>query len=434
MFKQLFIIFTKYYRESLAPFLFFRLAKHCTLSLYIFMYSLLCMLRNRNQKAYKFSHFLDYYDILVSEKFNFDKGQVTTIPSPFFFGYKSEVASKKTELIKIKTPRISVFETLDSLVIGGVDFIFVDGIAFHHEYFVPQSHFCPAENVGVVKINRQKSTIKLNIYRSPKSISSAANLLGQCASNYAHWLTETLPKLAILDLMDVYSDVPLLVDDGLHTNIYRSLDILNKKKREIIKVKKWEAFNVKKLLLISQPGYERYVPQNIDFKEADPYVNVFSPTALAILRREVTLKIASKNIHAVYLRRSKASSNLRYIENIRELEEVIFNKNYKTVDVDLMNFDEQVQSVKDAKFLIAPIGASLANMIFAAPGCKVIVLSPYYDGASYHYYTNLACALGHSIYFILGKQTNLDQHSMHRNYSIDPLILADALKEINLKV
>ena len=90
-----------------------------------------------------------------------------------------------------------------------------------------------------------------------------------------------------------------------------------------------------------------------------------------------------------------------------------------------MGFTEQVVACVDAEIIIAPIGASLANMIFARSGCKIIVLSPYYDEASYYYYSNLAGVLGHELHYVLGYQINENRHPIHRDYRIkvDDLLL-----------
>lgn len=69
-----------------------------------------------------------------------------------------------------------------------------------------------------------------------------------------------------------------------------------------------------------------------------------------------------------------------------------------------MSCQEQAVICLDAELIIAPIGATLANMIFAPKGRKVIILAPHYAGANYFYYTHLAAVLGHELTYVLGPQ------------------------------
>lgn len=71
-----------------------------------------------------------------------------------------------------------------------------------------------------------KFSITCAIDRKPEHISSAASFIDSCADNYAHRLTEVLPRIAAFCSSDKYRDVPLLVDAGLHENIITSLKIV----------------------------------------------------------------------------------------------------------------------------------------------------------------------------------------------------------------
>jgi capsular polysaccharide biosynthesis protein len=314
-----------------------------------------------------------------------------------------------------------------------MDFIFISDTAVHHDLFTPSQHHCPAENIGVVSINRKKNGLALCLTQESKKIGRAATIIGQCTGNYAHWLTESLAKIAILDAIPEFSEFPLLVDAGLHPNIYESLALINKNSRKIIVINRWEPVTVTKLLAVSHPAYERYVPHGVFSREAPPHVNAFSREALRLLKdavcdaREVAPITTTRRI---YLARGKASSNIRQIENIQEVEEAIRAKGVVSFTPELMTFAEQVAACKSAEIIVAPVGATLANMIFAPPGCKVVVLSPYYDEANYFYYTNLAGVLGHKLYYVLGPQTDQSLHPIHRNYSIDVAVLGETLDEL----
>ena len=370
---------------------------------------------------------------LTVKRITLDHGEVINIPAPIFTGYCAEAAIKRNTAIKIEAPALEVFEFSGAMAVGGVDFVFINDMAIHHNLFEPTQHHCPAENVGVVSISRLKAKLRLYLTKKPKSLAMAVSMIGQCSGNYAHWLTETLPKLPLLDTCEEFYDLPLLVDDGLHPNIYSSLDLINRNRREVIKVKRWEPAVLGKLVTISNPGYERYAPHGFYSKEAPAYINTFSRTALLMLRDSACKAldgITRLGAKGIYLARSHKSGNIRQIENLITVEAAITANGIRMITPESMSFAEQVTACADAKIIVAPIGASLTNMIFAPRGCKVIVLAPYHEEASYFYYSNLAGVLGHELRYVLGSQMNASQHPIHRNYCIDVGVLSATLEQV----
>lgn len=363
-----------------------------------------------------------------------DPGESIEIPPAVFSGFGSEIASQENGAIKIDAPMLKVYEFPAAMAVGGVEFIFHNQMAIHHDLFNPSQHNCPAENLGVVSLSPVTNELELCLTKKAKRISAAATLIGQCSGNYAHWLTETLPKLPLLDSCGQFSDLPLLVDDGLHPNIYESIHLLNRNHRGIIKVKRWEPLLLDRLVTVSQPGYERYIPHDISSKAQPAYVNIFSRTALRLLRDTARLPIggfSQQHPRRIYLSRNEKSGNLRQIENSSEIESTMGTYGVEVIRPDTMTFLGQVAACINAETLVGPIGASMANMIFAPPGCKVIVLAPYYDEASYFYYSNLAGVLGHKLRYVLGPQLNRSAHPIHRNYYIKVDMLTAVLEQIS---
>jgi capsular polysaccharide biosynthesis protein len=345
------------------------------------------------------------------------------IPMPLFVGFGAKKAAKRTPARELPSPKIEIFEFSKVVVVGGVDFLFLDDRAIHHDLFVPGEHRCPAENAGVVSSSKAGSSINLRLTKAVLDIDNGASLIGQCSGNYAHWLTETLPKLATLDVLPHFADLPLLVDIGLHQNIMDSIDLINSNKRPVIAIPRWAPMRVNRLATVSAPGYERYVSHSVAHREPSPYINIFSRPALSLLRDSVTAALGDSAMNEpkrIYLSRSVASSsNLRQIVNANEIECLLDHAGIHIFRPDSMTFKEQVRVCVNAELIVGGIGASLANMIFAPPGCKIVCLSPYYDEANWFYYTNLAGVLGHQIHFVLGLQTSTQRHPRHRDYVIN---------------
>jgi capsular polysaccharide biosynthesis protein len=435
MTARLFFAFT--YRRYLSRYIFFRALKAVTLAAYRSAHRLRSYASNLPLSGNYQLCALSYCSSdLTVKRIAVDHGEVINIPAPTFTGYCAEAAIKRNPAIKIEAPSLEVFEFSGAMAVGGVDFVFINDMAIHHNLFAPTQHHCPAENVGVASINRINARLDLYLTKKPKMLTTGTSMIGQCSGNYAHWLTETLPKLTILDACEEFYDLPLLVDDDLHPNIYSSLNLVNRNRREVIKVKRWEPAILGKLVTISNPGYERYAPHDFYSREAPAYVNTFSRTALLMLRDtagEAIEGITRPGAKAIYLARSHESGNIRQLDNSIAVEAAITANGISMITPESMSFVEQVTACADAKIIVAPIGASLANMIFAPQGCKVIILAPYYEEASYFYYSNLAGVLGHELHYVLGPQTNVRQHPIHRNYCIDVEVLSATLKQVKAR-
>lgn len=427
---QIYLHFLRIYRENLSQYFLFRLGKAFALIVLRNGLRLRSMIAGLPENKRYHWRPISTSDNLWITRIKVAQGEKINIPAPGFFGFGAQQAKKRMKMQYLASPSAEVYEFGRTLVVGGLDFLFHKKEAIHHDLFEPFEHQCPAENLGVVTNCRDNASIDLHLWKQTTHMNAAVSLIGQCSSNYAHWLTETLPKLAVLDASGSFTDFPLLVDQGLHPNIVASLNLINCHQRKVIEVPRWSPMRVDRLVVISQPGYERYVPHGTSNREPPPYLNNFSRAALCKLREAVLLSLgdmAMDSDRKIYLSRSRNSGNLRKITNITEIETIIQNADIQFIHPSEMTFREQVLACINAELIVGPIGASLANMIFAPKGCKIIALSPYYDDANYFYYVNLAGTLGHDIHFVLGEQVGTKHHPMHRNYHIDENIFQSVL-------
>jgi capsular polysaccharide biosynthesis protein len=419
MIKQQFLI--DLYRRLLSRFLIFRYIKH-----------LLLFLARKTRKfkstKYKLSGTYTWEALAqtknITSRLSVFSEERIYLAAPFFTGFGASEAKSRTPAKVILFPEVDLWTFKDGVVVGGVDFIFVNNQAIHHDLYVPEEHQCPAENLGVIQQRtKDKKNVDLCLTVTPVTIDACFSMIGQCSANYAHWLTETLPKLAVLDSTEKFDKVPLLIDEGLHSNIIESLNLINKKNRPVITINKWSPLIVRQLVTISVPGYERYAAHGLLNKEPAPFENKFSKASLKLLRDIVVASVSNdtplNSPKKVYLARSWSSKNLRQIANINAVELFLDSQHVQRIQSDGLTFGEQVKACMSADLIVCPIGAALTNMIFAPTGCKIICLSPYYDDANYFYYANLAATLEHEIHFVLGKQKVSRNHPMHRDYSID---------------
>ena len=410
------------YRFHFAQFVFFRFARAFVLFLLRHIRFLVSRLRHSPySKSYKWHTFSKSRDSCVFFSTFYPREEFIS-PAPVFIGYHACEAAARTPQRNLVLPAVQVLELKSALVVGGVDAIFHQNRALHHDLFDPESHLSPAENVGLVSVARGRKMVSLRLTRDAIETSRAVSLVGQCSANYAHWITEILPKLAIIDRIRRFDGFSLLIDDCLHPNILESISLIMKNRRDLISVPRWAPVVAESLVAISSPGYERYTPDSVASVEPSPYVNVFSRSAFHDFRLVVTEATGNCLIDQrtlVYFGRSNLSGNLRFVSNADRLESIALSRGFSVFRPESISFRAQVDACANAGVFVAPIGASVVNMIFAPPGCIVVVLAPYYNESNYFYYTNLAAILGHRIRFVLGRQVSTSRHPMHRNYCVD---------------
>lgn len=423
--------FLHFYRFRLASFFIFRLLKEILVEAYRMGYRLFSYLKTHpNSGKYNWTSLssISGYASVVKQAALSDVAIFKSTPS--FIGYASDFVTQDYLHSESSELEISIYELPSAFAIGGIDAQFFEKEIIHHDLYDPNKHTCPSENIGVISRQRQRNSIYLHLSKPSLHIENAVTLIGQCSKNYAHWLTETLPKLPVINSLPNYTDWPLLIDKDLHPNIFESLRLLNTTSRKIILVDKWQPIHSNRLVVISPPGYERYVPQGIMTTEPSTYFNKFSYSALTLLRTSL-LQTVNSQYHVKtrrhYFSRGKKSSNLRAIINAEEIKDLLIRHEVTETRPEELSFQQQVNTCIDAELIIAPVGAALVNMIFAPPGCKIIVLAPYYENASYFYYANLAATLGHRLTYVLGPQVGNKRQAMHRDYYIDPKDLLSAL-------
>lgn len=393
---------------------------------------------NHSSKAEKYQ-LISMTDFLVKHNkqgYLFDTGGVCSIKGPKFIGKYPFVPIADAN-VELKLPKIEVVQLHHAEVIGGTNFILLDGYIIYPDEFIPERDVCPAELNGIAKINLDSKTISITRGKA-KHVDTAISLLGSCTGNYSHWLTETLPKILFADQVADFKDYPILVDAWIHPNFIESLMLLNKNQRQIIKVKRWERYKTNSLVDISPSAYVppelRYYLKNKLLKAPRSDYFTFSKFALNELRKEIFNALnLHQNLNAsypkkIFLTRSRESTgNSRIVINIDEVERELVKYGYSSIDPAKLSFSQQVMLFSNAEKIVSPLGAALANTIFSNEKCKIIGLSPYYENANYYFFSNFMGALNHEIYYVLGLQISRGGHLLHKDFKINIDALVEAL-------
>ena len=326
-------------------------------------------------------------------------------------------------------PAVFVAEFSHGAVQGGSGMVIAGESVVCHDLFRFDREFSSEELHRRVSIQPATAEIRLlRIDRKPEHISSAASFIDSCAHNYAHWLTEVLPRIAAFCSSDKYRDVPLLVDAGLHENIITSLKIVAGPERVVITLPASRVVKADRLYVTSVAGYVPF--QRRPDSPQDHSHGTFNTHCLELVRAKIAAAVdclpAAAWPEKVYLRRN---SGTRGIQNAAELESELTSRGFVTIAPETLSFYQQVQLFSTARRIIAPTGAAVANAIFCKPGAKIGVMMGKHPDMIYRYWLNMLAPLGHEVSYVLGEQTSNRDLGIHADYAIDRRELLNLLVE-----
>lgn len=394
--------------------------------------------------------------------------------TPLFFGEFDDVDIDAYDGT-FKCPEVTIFEIQDARVIGRTEFVLKDSIAYFPNVIDPKRDMFTAEIEGRAKISTDFKKVSFWSKTKQLRIEKGISLLGQCNGNFAHFLIEAMPRLALIDEIPEFDGFPLLVDRPLHPRLLEILALLNRKNREVIHVSNWQQALVKNLIYLTPATYippeDRTRHSGSIQRVFDSHTMYFSTMALTNLRKVAcqqaerlsnrsstasrlpTIQWVSNSpngestafvyeaavpkisdmscatLKRVYLRRQeRTSGNGRSLINTLSVENILSDRGFVAVDPAELSIAQQIHLLKNCECVVSPVGAAVLNLLFRAPGASVVLLAPSYPGASFSYFSNLCAVLGHRVSFVLGRQIpNPDQPRLNRDFFADLSALEKAL-------
>jgi len=334
---------------------------------------------------------------------------------------------------------VDIVELEQVQAVAGTNFILKSRLAIHPDLFDISREVCPAETFGFLRPDIRRNEVKIRLGRPSQFIDRAISLLGQCAGNYAHWLTEILPKLVAVDQLEQYRDYPLLVDDWIHPVFFETLAVVGLHKREIIRAGRWNSVRVGNLVSISPPayitaGFRSYIVSG-DTSEMRSEKFRFSRSAMWSLRARALEQakgaIQGRSDKLYLFRGDSTTGNARSLVNDEAVLQLVRQKQFSILDPGELSFIDQVSLFRDARVVVGPVGAAFANAIFCKPGCKVVVIAPFFEASNYDFFASLLGVMGHEVYFVVGPRVDDGKDPLQMAYEADLDALESVLNEIS---
>lgn len=269
--------------------------------------------------------------------------------------------------------------------------------------------------------NAMERTLCVDSYNQA-SLPSAIVLTSDYWVNWAHFLTEVLPKALIADQQAQWRDWPMLISSARHSNAQELLRLLIAPDRHIIKAH--GRMIIDKAGYVSSVGFcplEYVYDWKTEYPKIRPTDFIFSPYALDMVRaaaRHLMPPAVNAAPLFLYLRRN---SSTRRLINQDEVEEVFRARGFQIITPENLSVQQQIELFSRAKIIAGPTGAAIANLVFAPFGCSVIVLVAINRHLPFHYWLNMAHAAGHHLQYLFGQEVGASPHPAHRDFYFDDL-------------
>lgn len=324
---------------------------------------------------------------------------------------------------QLKFPRLYIAQVPQAKIYGGSNIVVAGGEVICHDLLNIEQDYISEELSGRAHINRRKNLFCwLHDDAQPLAREKAAVFLDACAGNYAHWLSEVLPRIALFCSQPQLDDVPIVVDAGLHKNIMDSLLAVTGDAREIITLPASRSMVVNTLYITSVAGYVPFDQRGDNTAEHSH--GLFSRYSQRCMLERLSHQKQLAGQHAksidwpekVYLRRT---SGVRKLINNDALEAALETHGFVAVEPEALTFDQQVMLFQNARVIVSPTGAALANAIFCQPGAKVVVMMGRHKKMIYRYWLNMLSFLDVHVCYLLGTVDEKSGLGIHGDFKVD---------------
>lgn len=257
-----------------------------------------------------------------------------------------------------------------------------------------------AQNILFIEVSRHfnDTAEKLSIFKLGKIIkpvykdATVAVIAAAGANVYYHWMIDIVPRVDLLIKSSYFNTIDYFVLD--YTGLSFQKELLQK-------------LNIDESKVIPSNGFNNFHLQARDLV-IPSYV---SPNDAPSVEACYFLKELFKNDRSdkkperkLYLQRKRG----RKIVNEHELLEQLYKKGFEIIHSENLSVSQQAYLFSEAKFIIAPHGAALTNLVFCEPGTKVIdIFSPEWVNPCYWI---LSSHLKLNYSYIIGEGKDIQEH------------------------
>lgn len=285
----------------------------------------------------------------------------------------------------------------------------------HQEYFyhlhcaipypIPETFICKISNAIVSKAQNQSDIYNLKVFEpgmkkktdrlnlSGQKLGFYVSLLSAYTQNYAHWLMDSLPKLALLRSKLLTENLNYIIPKNPPHFIVNSLNLLGIKDEKVLHLDEEEL--ILENLILCRPAQNSGRPSKIHLLDIRKLL-------LSSLRQRKKDSFSSSP-RRIYISRANSA---RSIINEVEILPILKEYNFEVLLCENLSFTEQVKIFSEANVILGAHGAGIYNQIFCDSGATIIeIYNPKY---CHHSSRIVAGFLEHHHWHIFGKHAGQD--------------------------
>lgn len=299
--------------------------------------------------------------------------------------------------ITVKFPEIYIAELSNVNLIGAASIIFDENN--NCIYDLPLIDHENRFNLAIGNVYYVDKNVTLTYYeKANEKIKEGIMLISNASFNYFHFNMELLSKLCLINKIEAYKNVPILIDERcLRIKSFKDeLDMLNIHNRPIITLKAGYCYDVENLIYVSDLLIGPIDLKRNTLLKYEDYI--MSESAVNLLHDN--LAINGNPLKKLYISR-KNCFGTRILINQNNVEQIFKEHGYEIVYPELIPFQEQLKLFSEAEYIAGPSGAGFTNILFANKKAKIICILP--NETKLTCYSNIAAILGQTCRYLDGK-------------------------------
>lgn len=264
------------------------------------------------------------------------------------------------------------------------------------------------------RVTPDQSRCVMTLPCQTERIDTPCILLGSDA-NYAHWVIRNLLKLVLLEEAALPDGLPYLVADDLRGWHRDYLALLGIPESRLLRVPADRVYRCRRLYVPTQLRNHPRMAQGIEW-----------------LRAKVAPLLAAPEQARALIYASRREQVKRRLLNEAAVEDMLTAMGFRVIVPGEMGVREQIEAFSQARMVVAPHGAALANMVFAPPGATLVEIT----SRAIHYMDEmrvLAASAGQQVHSLVSEDVEPPKpvgHSRetHSDYRIDLAALRAAVE------
>ncbi|MBM6583758.1 glycosyltransferase family 61 protein [Microvirga sp. BT689] len=217
------------------------------------------------------------------------------------------------------------------------------------------------------------------------ALECGVHLCSERAPNYFDWVTDTLPRMLVIEQLGIDPRIPALVPSSLDEIFFELLDFVRHPERPVLRLEEPYLYRVRRLIYPSSP-YPRLMTPDIRGSDTGTPSNDIIRALIA----QVKSFLADDQRDGTRRLYVREAANQR--PKNRELEYFLVTRGFELVNLEGISARARIALFSQASKVVVPLGAEMTDIIWCEPQTQVLALDLNRPNTDLSEWANLAKA------------------------------------------